>query len=119
MGVAVKIEPGALDVFAQPAFGVCLGDSFVHDVDQVAILTADVDVALMRVGGEGRDQHPFNQLVRVVFDQQTIFASGRLTLVGVDDDVSGFGRILRDKAPLHAGGEAGASASAEIGDFHL
>ena len=60
---------------------VRLGDRLVHDLDQVAILAANVDVARVRVHREPRDQHAFDQLVRIVFDQHAILAGARLALV--------------------------------------
>ena len=79
--VEVEVEAGALDVLAQPAARVRFGDGLVHDVDQVAVLAADVDVARVRIHREARDQAAFDQLVRVVLDQDAVLAGARLALV--------------------------------------
>src|SRR5208283_869020 len=42
--VEIEIEPRAVYVFSQPAMRVRLGDGLVHDLDQVAIFAAHVNV---------------------------------------------------------------------------
>src|SRR5262249_141630 len=48
-----------------------------------------------------------------------ILEGSRLRLIGVDCDVGGLGVVFRDEAPLEPGVEAGASAAAQVGLFHL
>ncbi len=52
--VQIEIEARALNVLAQLALGVRFGDGVIHDVDQVAIFAADVDVALRARRPRGR-----------------------------------------------------------------
>ena len=79
--VEVEIEAGAVNVLAQIALRVGFGDGAVHDLDQVAILAANVDVAGVRIDRQAGDQHAFDQLVRIVLHQQAVLAGARLALV--------------------------------------
>ena len=56
----------------------------------------------------------FDQLMRIVFDQRTVFAGSRFALVGVADDVLRLGRGARHEAPLHPGRKTGAAASPQV-----
>ena len=58
---------------------------------------------------------PSIERVRVGHHQRQVLAGARLALVGVDDEVVRLAVVLRDEAPLHAGGEAGAAAAAQAG----
>ena len=98
---------------------VRLRDRLIHHIDQVAILAANVDVARVRIHRQARDQHAFDQLVRIVLDQHAIFAGAGLALVAVDHDVLGLGRGARHEAPLHSRGEARAAAAAQVGGLDL
>jgi hypothetical protein len=71
------------------------------------------------IDGESRDQTAFDERMRIVFHQHAVFAGAGLAFVGIDDDVLGLGRSARDETPLHAGGEAGAAAAAQVGSFDL
>ena len=51
--------------------------------------------------------------MRIVFDQQPIFAGGRLALVAVDENVFRSFRLLGNERPFHSGGEAGTSSTAQ------
>src|SRR3984885_6133696 len=50
---------------------------------------------------------------------QTVFASPRLALISVDQDVFWFGGLLGDEGPLHTGREAGTASTAQVGRLHL
>ncbi len=43
-----------------------------------------------------------------------VFAGARLAFVAIDQNVLRLGRFLRNKAPLHAGREAGAASSTKV-----
>ncbi len=84
-------------------------------------LAANIDVASVRVHGEGRQQRPFHQLVRIEPHDLAVLAGAGLALVGVDDKVIG-PPVLgfpRHEGPLHAGGEPGAAATAQARFLHL
>src|SRR5262249_12532753 len=81
-------------------------------------LAPDVDVRQMASDRVRRDDHAFEQLVWVVFQDQAILEGARLALVGVHGQVDGLLGLLRQKAPLHPGWEARAAATAQIRGLH-
>jgi len=56
--------------------------------------------------------------MRVFEEDDVVFAGAWLGFVAVDEDVLGFLGDFGDEGPLHAGGEAGAAATAQAGGFH-
>ena len=103
----------AEDVLAEEALGVGVGDGLLHDVEQVAVLAAQVDEAHLRADGEAGDHGALDDGVRVFEEEDVVLAGAGLGLVAVDQDVLWLRRGLGDEAPLHAGGEARAAASAQ------
>src|SRR5262249_22307755 len=71
------------------------------------------DEGMAHLGCIGGDDDPLNQQVRVQLHQHTILEGAWLTLVAVDDEVAWPGAGRREEAPLHAGGEAGATTAAQ------
>ena len=63
----IEIETAALNILAEITLCIGFGDGGVHDVDDVAILAADIDVALVRADGVAGDNHALDQLVRDPF----------------------------------------------------
>ena len=94
-------------------------DRLLHDHRQIAILAANVDVRRVRADGERGDHRAFNHGVRIVLENQAVFAGAGLALIAVAKHILWFGRLLRDKRPLHPGAEPGAAASAQAGVLHL
>ena len=114
----VEVDAGAEDVFAQeaPCVGVC--DRAFHDVQQVPILAAQIDEAQLRADGEARDHRALDDCVRVLAEEDVVLAGSRLALVAVHQHVLRLGRGLRHKAPLHARGEARATAPTQAAGLH-
>ena len=54
----------------------------------------------------------------IVLDDLPILEGARLALVGVDAEVDRLLGLLRQEAPLHAGGEARAAAAAQVRRLH-
>ena len=119
MGRHVEVEPAAQDVLAQEAARISLLNSPVHDFDQVSILAANVDVALLGGDRQAGNQHPFNDAVRVVLHQQAVFAGARFAFVGVANHILQLGRLARHEAPLHPRREARAAPAAQSRFLHL
>ena len=105
MRVQIEIEAGARDVLAEIALRVRFRDGAIHEIDQIAILAADIDVAGVRVDRQAGDQDALDHLVRIVLHQQPVLAGARLALIRVDDDVFRLGRSARNEAPLQTGRE--------------
>src|SRR5262249_27492832 len=119
MNQQIEVEAGAEDVFAEITAFVGFGDGRIHDVQHVAVFTANIDKAVMRIDGTARDDDAFNQLVRVHFHQRAVLAGAGLGFIGVADDVPGLWQVLGDEGPLEAGGETRSAAAAEVGLFDL
>src|ERR1700683_5067955 len=119
VGDKVKIKAAALDVFAEVALGVGFGDRRVHDVDNVAIFAAYIDVALVRADRAAGDDHAFDQLVRVHFHQRTILAGSRFAFIGVRQDIFRLGGVFGNETPLQSGGKARAATPAEVRLLHF
>ncbi len=118
LGDDVEVDAGAEDVFAEEALRVGIGDGLLDDLEEVAILAAQIDEAHLRADGEAGDHGAFDDGVRVVQEDDVVFAGAGLGLVAVDQDVLGLLGLLGDEGPLHAGGEACAAASAQAGGLH-
>ena len=114
-GVRVDVarEVRAEDFLAEEVRRARLFERLVHDLDEVAILAARVDVVHARAEGVGGDEHALDEQVRVALHQVAVFEGARLRLIGVADDVAGLRRVLRHEAPLHPRGEARAAATAQ------
>ena len=81
-----KVKSGAEDVLAEQSelAGLAQGD---HEVlDRQRILVADVDDALGGAGGEGADEHPLDDAVRIAFEQAAVHVGAGVALVGVADE---------------------------------
>ena len=115
----MELNPAAEDVLAQIPAMVSFRDGPIHVLDQIPELAANVDVALLRAHRQTRDDNALDQLVRIEFHQQPVFAGARLGFVRVHHDVLRLGRLPGQKAPLHAGRKAGATAPAQPRSFHF
>ena len=86
------------------------------------VLVPDVDEALLRADGPRPDDHALDDRVRVALDDAPVHERPGVALVGVADDnrldAAVDGRLAA-RRPLHAGGEAAASAPAQAGELDL
>ena len=97
---------------------VGVGDGLLHDLEQVAVLAAQIDEAHLRADGEAGDHGAFDDGVRVCRKM-----TWSLQVPGSDSSpltrtYFGFSRLLGHERPLHAGGEACAAAPAQAGGLH-
>src|SRR5439155_201041 len=115
VGREVEIETRAQDVLPEVPALIGFLDGAIDDVEQVAIFTADVHIALVRPNREAANDDPLDHLVRVILHQGAVLAGAGFALVGVAHDILGLGDVLRHEAPLHAGIESRAAASAQAG----
>jgi hypothetical protein len=117
--VDFQVEAGAEDILAQETRGARFRQSLLQDQRPLRELAADVNVSQVRVDRETGDNHPLDQLVRILVDDVAVLERPRLRFVGVADQVNRLWAVLFDEAPLDAAGEAGAAASAQTAGFHL
>ena len=115
----IEIQIAAKNLLAQEALGVSVIDGFFHDLEQVAILAAQIDKAHFGADRQACDDDPFNYRVGIILEDQAVLAGARLAFISIDQDVLWFRRLLGNKRPLHPGREAGAPASAQVRGFHL
>ncbi len=110
---------GAEDVFAEKALRIGVGNGLLHDLEQVAILAAQIDEAHLRTDGQAGDDGSFDNGVGIVQKDQVILAGARLALVAIHQNVLRLGRLLGHERPLHPRRKACAAATAQIRGLHL
>ena len=114
VGSDMKAEVSAQDLVAQkPAF-VGFGDGLIHDVDEIAILTANVNPAVLRTHDEAANHHAFEERMGVELHEQAVFAGAGFGFIGVDDDVFRLGAGAGDEAPFEACREASTATTAQV-----
>src|SRR5581483_9795524 len=86
---------------------------------QIPILTADVDVSDMGLHGQGGNHHALDYGVRIVFEDQPVFAGPGFALVAVAQHILGLWRLLGNERPLHSGVESRATPAAKTRILYL
>src|SRR5262245_50870778 len=119
MNVELNVESGAEDVFAKEIVLPCFLDGALEDFRALREFSADVDVRRVRVKRITRDQHSFEQLVRVFVNDVAVFECPRLGFVGVADQIYRPLFVRLDEAPFEAAGKAGPAAAAESRVFNF
>src|SRR5882724_3089769 len=117
--VAIKLLAGAKDVVAEEALSVGIVDRLLHDGEQIAVFAADIDISLLRADGEAGDNHALDDGVRILLEDEAVFAGAGFGLVPIDQNVFRLGCFFGNEAPFHASREAGAAAPAKVGGFDL
>ena len=94
-------------------------DGFLETDDGQRVLGTDIDDGRGSADGIGTDEHAFDEVMGVAFDDRAVHERTGVAFVGVADEVLliAFG-ILR-RSPFEGGGETGAAAAAEAGDVDL
>ena len=85
---------------------------------QPVVLVAQVDPDRVDAGGPGRDQHAFEEAVRVALQAPAVLEGAGLALVGVDRHQPRR-RLRAHDAPLARGRESGATEPAQPGAVQL
>ena len=111
----IEGEARAQDVVAEEARLAGANDRVGHARLGLGVFAADVEVALARAGREGRDRHRLDGRERVALEEDPVLERAGLGFVGVADEVVGLGGLARDRRPLAAGREGGATAAQEAG----
>src|SRR5205823_14481543 len=79
---------------------------------------ADVDVRRVTADRVGGDDDAFEELVRVLRDDEAILERAGLALVGVDREVDGLRRLLRQEAPFEPRRKPRAAAATQVRRLH-
>ena len=115
----VEIEIRSEDFFAEETFGARFFESFLENGGAVIELAANVDVRhRIRSDGERRDDHSFDEKMRIFFDEQAIFERARLRLVRIAEQIRRLRRIFRNEAPLHSSRKSCTAAAAQFRILH-
>ena len=117
MDVAAEVR--AEDVVSEESGLFSLGDGRLQALDRERVFSAAVDVAFVGAYRVGSDEHAFEYRVRVALKQRAVHECARVAFVGVADDVFLRARRFLAEAPLHAGRESAAAASAEASLLHF
>ena len=119
--VDIDVDTAAEHVLAQPAVLVGLGGGFFQMLERLVMeLAAQVVVGDRRTGGIAGDGHAFQHRMRIEAQDVAVLAGARLGFVGIAEDVLLHAGALGHEAPLQAGGEARAAATAQPGTLdHL
>ncbi len=73
----------------------------------------------MGIDGVGGDDRSLQHLMRAEFEEYPVLESARLALIGVYAKVDRLAGVPAQEAPLHAGREARAAATAQVAFFDL
>ena len=119
MPVNIEVIAAAENILAQEPACVGVGNRLLHDLQQIAVLATDVDVTGVRSDGDGGDHHAFDHSMRIVFEDQAVFAGAGFAFIPVAQDIFWFGRLPGHERPLHPGAETRAATPAQAGVFHL
>src|SRR3989442_8664240 len=71
----------------------------------------------MTIHGESGDDHTFEKLVRIAFEDHAVLARSRLAFVRIATKVYRFAGVPGNEAPLHSRRKACAAAAAESGSL--
>ena len=113
MHVNLQIVTRAQNILSQktrcPGFLKCL----IQQLGRNRHLTPDVDVGQLYVVGPAREDHPLDQLVRILVEDLTILEGARFGLVGVANQIDRLTAAAVHEAPLKAGRETRATTTAQ------
>src|SRR5262249_22673771 len=112
MNVKLNVESRSEDVFAKEITLPCFLDRPLEDFRAFWEFSADVNVCSVRTKGVARDQHSFEQLVRIFVNDVAVFECARLGFVGVANQIHRSLFVRFDKAPFQTAGEPRSTAPA-------
>jgi len=112
-----KAEVGAKDVLAHQSNLTGLFDGLTDAFDGKRIFGADVEESLAGTDGIGGDHHPFQDAVRITFQEGTVHERARVSFVTVADDIFLVFFAVVHHLPLDVSGESTTAATSEPGSF--
>ena len=117
MDVNLHVEAGAENIFPEKIFRARFFDGAFEDFRAFGKFAADVDVGGVHVEREAGDEHPLEQLMRILVNDVAILERARLGFVRIADQVDRFFLVRLDEAPFHAAGKTRAAAAAQSGNL--
>ena len=106
----------AKNILAQVAAPVSFTNGMLQAARRKPVFAAQEDVRDIGFNGERRDDHPFDQLMRITLQQQAVLECSRLHLVGITHNILGAWDIGTQghEAPFGARGKTGAPAALQV-----
>ena len=119
--VNIDIEIPAMNVvLADQLSFISLLDGSFHTLALIDVLTAKVDIAGVSTHCVRRNKAAFDQQMRIMAHDVTVFTRARLGLVGVHHEiVRAITNLLRHEGPFQTCREASAAATAQTGCLDL
>ncbi len=115
MNVELNVESGPENVFAEEIALPRFLDRAFEDFGAVREFSADINVRGVDIKRVTRDQHSFEQLVRIFVNDVAVFECARLRLVGIADQIYRSLFVRFDKAPFQPAGESRPAAPPKSG----
>ena len=103
------------NVVTQKSGFLCLRNGQLQALNSQRILRADIDIALLRAYGIGRDQHTLDHPVGIALHDAAVHKRAGVALIAVADHIADGLLLSGHLAPFFAGGEARAAAAPELG----
>src|SRR6185437_10224208 len=113
----VEIVAAAENVFAEEILFAGLSERAVQNLRALGKLYADVDVGELHVIRPAGEDHPLDELMRVLVNDLAIFERARLGLVRVAYEINRLAAAAIHKAPLESAGKPRATAQAGFHHF--
>src|SRR4051812_39827342 len=119
MPINFEVATAAKNIFAEKSPGVGVGYRFLHNLQQIAVLAANVDVSSAGPDREPGNHCAFNHRMRIVLKDQPVLTGARFAFVTIAQNVFRLRRLLGNGRPLQSSVESGAAATAQSRIFDL
>ena len=119
MNIKLHVESRTENIFAEKVVLPRFFDGALEDFRAFGKFSAYVDVRRPGVERVTRNQHAFEQLVRIFMNDVAILERARLGFIGVTNQIDRPFFVRLDKAPFQAAGKPGPTATAQPGVFHF
>src|SRR5258708_20362076 len=107
----IQVKAGAQDVLANIARSIRFFDGAFKLSPRQGQFTTHINKGYRNTASITGDDHTFDQFVRVLLHDHAVFECARLAFISITAEVARL-VVLGEKAPLHAGGEPGATPPA-------
>ena len=113
----IQIEACALDVLAQQTCCVTFLDRGIQSSIAAAILIAKVEIGVVGFDRMAGNHDAFDQLMRILFHQDSIVEGSRFAFIGVDAQINRTWMILGQEGPFQAARKTRAAAPTQASVF--
>ena len=118
--IDVEVPAGFAGIFAHQTCRIGLVNRVLQGFAFADIFATNVDVAGVGIHRERRDQAAFDQSMRIMAHDFTVFAGARLGFVGIDHKVAGAAiAFLGHERPFQTGREPRTATATQARGFHF